>query len=138
MARRFTQKKKRVLGLDLDSNQNPNPKTQKNKTQTQTQTQKFLGFKNNLYLLRYFNEHIFSFFFKHKYFWVSGFLVFCWIFGYGPKPKNPKKPSSKPKPNKTQTKSSAFGKYWYILTKPSPWICVCSYPTSNNKTFLNA
>jgi len=95
--------------LGLDSNQNPNPKTQKNKPQTQTQTQKFLGFKNNLYLLRYFNEHIFSFFFKHKYFSVLGFLVFCWIFGYGLKPRPKKKTKHQtqtPKETKFQTQQN--------------------------------
>ncbi len=85
--------------MGLDSNQNPNPKTQKNKPQTQTETQKFLGFKNNLFLLRYFNEHIFSFFLNPN---IFGFWSFFGSLGMDSNP-DPKKTSTKPKPPNPKT-----------------------------------
>ena len=98
-------------------------------TQTQTQTQtrnkiqtrQFLGFKNVLFILRYFN---FSDFFLNPN--IFGFWVGVWnlvSLGFLSKPKDPKKnqapnpnpnprtqrnqvPNPNPKSNKTQTKSS--------------------------------
>jgi hypothetical protein len=77
------------MGFRFGSNPNPNPKTQKNQTPNPNpnsktkrnqvpnpnqKTQKFLGFKNILFILRYFNEYIFSDFFLNPN--IFGFLGF--------------------------------------------------------------
>ena len=97
----------------------PDVRPQKTKPQTQTQTQKapqekapnpktqkFLSFKNILFILIYFNEYIFSSFFKNPnifgfwfglgtfFFWVFGLVLWVWTPKPKYKPKNSKKPSS--------------------------------------------
>jgi len=94
----------------------PDVLPQKTKPQTQTQTQKapqekapnpktqiFLSFKNILFILRYFNEYIFSNLFKNPNifgFWF-GLSAMGWVSAMGMetqpkyKPKNSKKPSYK-------------------------------------------
>ncbi len=64
--------------------------------------QKFLGFKNILYILRYFNEYIFSDFFKNPNsfgclglglelgLFGSGFWAWVWVHTHNPKTKTPK------------------------------------------------
>jgi len=58
-----------VLGLGLSLDPNPNPKTQRNQiSNPNPKIEKFLGSKNILFILRYFNEYIFSDFFKTQIF----------------------------------------------------------------------
>ena len=111
----------------------PDVRPQKTKPQTQTQTQKapqekapnpktqkFLSFKNILFILRYFNEYIFSSFFKNPNifgFWFglgTCFFLGLWVSAMGmdtqtqiqtQKLKETKFRTQNPKPIKTQTKS---------------------------------